>query len=47
MSTPLFLFYAAEIEEKTLRESASNEENDLIVGGTAASKGEFPFQVHN
>nr|CAH0110962.1 unnamed protein product [Daphnia galeata] len=37
---------SVDVEDKTLRESdANDEENDLIVGGTAAAAGEFPFQV--
>ncbi len=29
-----------------MRESDSDDENDHIVGGTAAAPGEFPFQVN-
>ncbi|XP_046639878.1 trypsin alpha-3-like [Daphnia pulicaria] len=34
-----------EFKEKHLRESDSDDENDHIVGGTAAAPGEFPFQA--
>jgi hypothetical protein len=40
------LLTTVEFKEKHLRESDSDDENDHIVGGTAAAPGEFPFQVN-